>query len=185
MSEFDSSQFELTPASLRTRLEDLCVDYLPYTRPSISYKDTAAIVLQAKTGERIIIEKSLQGAQPAGAFFQDLNMSIHPGSNASFDMQQLDYNFNQYADDQLRRRVISGKENGVEIIPDDADGETILRFAQLSLHHAIEFSQNIHLEEEMGVNNQPATYDQIAEAISYLNGATVLDQHYRPVATIV
>lgn len=184
MTEFANPRYEMTPQGLRKRLEDLGLEYTAYIRPSITSKGAVTLALDSTTGERIIVEKSMEGAQPKGHFFQDLLMTVHSGSNPNFGAQQVDFSFNQHGDGELRKRVISGKENSTERIPEGASAEGILRLSQLALHHAIEFRENIKLEEEMGVNNQPATSDEIAEAMGYLNGATVLDQNYRPVATV-
>lgn len=185
MSEIPKPKYETSPEGLRQRLEDICVDYLPYTRPSVFNKNTASLLLDTPTGERVIIQKAMEGAQPEGAFFQDMDMSVHPGASRTFDVQQVNFNFNQFGDGQLRKRVISGKENGVEEIPEGASSEGILHLAQLTLHHAMEASQNMRLAQEMGVDNQPVTPEEVAEAMSYLDGASVIDPDtFKPVGVV-
>lgn len=175
MSEIPKTKYETSPEGLRRLLDDICMDYLPYTKPSVFHEDTASLLLDTPSGEPIIIEKAKEGTQPEGHFFQDMEMSIHPGTSGTFDAQQIDFNFNQFGDGQLRKRVISGKENGVESIPEGASDESILHLAQLTLHHAMEQQQNMQLAQDMGLDNQPATPNEVAEAMSYLVGASVVD----------
>lgn len=178
-------KYETTPEGLRNRLNDLSLDYLAYTVPSITTKDAAALYLDTPAGERIIIKKSVEGAQPAGYFFQDTIMSIM-GSSPNPTAKQIDFNFNQFGDGLLRKRVTNGKDNGVELIPEGASDEGIHHLAKLTLHHSVETSKNIQLEQDMGLDNQPVTSEQVAEAMAYLDGASVLDptNDYRPVGVI-
>jgi hypothetical protein len=113
-------------------------------------------------------------------------MQIHPGSSPDFTNQQDDFNFNQFGDGVLRKRVITGKENGVELIPSEASSEGMLHLAKLTLRHAQEQDANMRLEEEFGVNNTPATLEEVAEAMGFIDGASVLDPNNRfaPIAVI-
>lgn len=184
MSETAHEQHEMTPQGLRDYIEGICVDFLAYTKPSVFHEDTTTLLLQAKTGERIIIEKSKADAQPDGNFLQDLRMSVHPGASRTFDVEQLDFNFGQYGDGQLRRRVISGIDNGVQPIPENISSEGMAHLSRLTLHNIKEAFANLDLEESMGLNNNPATSAEVAEAMSYLDGAAVLDGQYQPVAIL-
>ena len=194
MSEFnklEQKKYDNTSTGLGKRLEDIALDFLAYTKPDVTHKNTTMLLLDTTNGERVIISKSTLDAQADNHFFQDLNMSVHPGRNQSFYAQQVDFNFGQRGDGELRKRVISGKENDVEPLPFNASSvsnEDINHIALLSLHHARESAANMQLEEYMGLNNQPATVDEIAEAMTYLDGATVVDPNssfpFKPVGTV-
>jgi hypothetical protein len=175
MSEIPKPKYELSPDGLRRRLDDIWEDYLAYTKPSALDKDTAILLLDTPNGERVVIEKAVEGSQPEGHFFQDMDMSVRPGTSRTFTARQVDFNFNQFGDGQLRKRVISGEEHDVELIPKGASDEDILRLSQLALHHAMEQTENMRLAQDMGLDNQPVTPDEVAEAMSYLSGASVID----------
>lgn len=174
MSEISKPNYELTPEGLRNRLEAIHIDFQELIEPDTFHRDRNSLILDAASGERLIIDKAV-GSQPEGGFFQDLNMSIHQGDNPEFEARQVDFNFNEFGDGELRKRVISGNENGVERITPNTSKEGIDYLSLLSLFHASEMRENLKLEQEFGVNNQPATTEEIAEAMNYLDGATVLD----------
>lgn len=183
MSELTKPRYEMTPQGLRSRLEDILVDYATYTRPHFVYKDAIGLGLETRDGKYITIEQSVPGKQPSTHFFQELNMNVYPDADAP---AYTAFNFNQYGDGKLRKQVVSGKENGVLEPPlgKRVSNEELFLLAQLTLHHAIEATENMRLEERMGVNNQPVTPEDVVEAMDYLNGASVVDEKCRPVATL-
>lgn len=174
MSEIPKSNYELTPEGLRNRIEDIHVDFQDHVQPSVFGKNRTALLLDAISGERVVIEKAV-GPQPEGSFFQDLDVSIHKGDNPDFKARQIDFNFDEFGDGELRKRVISGNENEVETIAPGTSEEGLNYLSLLSLFHANEMRENLKLEQEFGVNNQPATAEEIGQAMSYLDGATVID----------
>jgi hypothetical protein len=189
MTEIPSQERELTPDALRTRLDQIGLDYLAYAAPTVSTPHTTSLALTAASGERIIISKAQKDTQPEGHFFQDLIMTIHPGQNDSFPYEQLDFNFNQKGDGQLRRRAITREPQELQRPMSsafDPDPKEILRIAQEMVFEAKQMEQNMELEEQMQTNNQPATKDDIKEALGYLKGAIILDanNHYAPVEEI-
>jgi hypothetical protein len=171
----NKNEYEPTPDGLRYRLEDLGNRYLAYTQPAFYKENSGMLTLETKHGERIIIEKSIEGMQPEGHFFQDLIMSVLAGHSTRFHFEQVDYNFNQYGDGLLRKRIVSGRENGVVDILPGMSSNAMARAGRLTLQHALEGVKNMKLEEDMGLNNQPATDKDINEAFRYLDEAVVLD----------
>lgn len=186
MSEKINSSYEKTPQGLKQRLIDLGTDHLACTKTDFLPNGGTSLFLDAATGERIIITKAIKGSQPEGNFMQDLNMQVVAGTNPSFSAEQIDYNFNEKDDGILRKRVFGKGHAKVEMIPENASEEGMAYLGGLTLNGSLDTAQNLALEEKMGLNNQAASTEQVAEAMAYLDGASVLDGNngYLPVAVI-
>lgn len=151
MSEqLPSTTYEMTGDGLAQRLDDMFVQYAEFTRDDWSApceQTSAVLLLEATTGERMFLQKAILGSQPVGHFFQDLLLTVTPGASRRFPHRQLDFNFNQFGDGDMRRRTLSPMKTmykfGTE--PDsDAD------------------------------DSQPVSELDVIGAMRYLDGATVI-----------
>lgn len=173
-------------AEIHSRLEQLGVDYLAYTKTPSTNPHMTELILGAPTGERIILHKVVPGTAEEDDFIQDMNVSIHPGTNRTAKFQQIDYNFGQFTPGELRKRVIGGShftDSKKEFVKRPKNRQQQLEAIQAGIRELHESQANIKLEEAVGATNQPATEAERAELVAILDSAVVLDPRkgYAPV----
>lgn len=175
-----------------SKINQLGVDYLSYVAEDSFDSTVMTLALHAPDGRRIIIEKVTPEAKknrnPA-AFLQDTNIRIHAGAMGDrAEFKQEDFNFNQKGDGLIRHRTLAQEIASAEDVPSITSYDTeadIVKRAFVTLHNAKQSVANLGLEEEMGVNNQPATAAQLDSISNLIDASIVLDSRndYKPVTT--
>jgi len=181
MSEHEKNvnKYEERMDDVRRKINDLSIDNLAYASESPIDSEVKSLVFGDDEGHRVILDKVLPSAERGKQnFLQDWKISIHPGADKNFPYQQVDYNYNQFGDNELRKRIIAKETKGAEAVPEIQlwDSEEKMAIAGMqALFNANEMVKNMELEEKMGLNNQPVTLEEMDELISILDSVTVLD----------
>ncbi len=165
-------------------IDDLGLIALPYVTESLFNKNAMAIYMQAPEGYRVLVEKAGPDYIPEEErFFQGLKVSVHPGGAANPSFRQIDYNFDEKHDGKFRKRVLQERASSMEDVVALHSYEDVAVAGMTTHANAQNTLDNLQLEEDMGVNNQPATLDELRELELLLQRSKLLDPHhdYRPV----
>jgi hypothetical protein len=179
----ENEQAETTQKILDA-IDELGLNALPYVTPSLFNKGAEAMYMQTPEQYRVVIEKAGPDFVPEeGRFFQSLRILVHPSVSKDANFKQIDYNFNEKGDGQFRKRMIGTRERGMEdVVAPHTHGDVAV--AGMHTHiNAMNMLKNMQLEEDMGVNNQPASLDELHEIEEILQTSVLLDpgNDYRPV----
>lgn len=136
------------------------------------------IRMLSKDGRLIIIEEVLPGRAKEGYVLQDIGIYIERG-DSGVGTGDVDYNYNQYGDGLMRKRVFNHVE-GMETAAasntgDDEDLDSLIERTYALIHEVEESTANRELEEQFGINNQPVNDGDLAEVWSLLETSIVLD----------
>lgn len=168
-----------TPARLRGRLENAMLESMQfldvYQHSMQPEAKVAELHLLSSDGKRLVIES---GSDGEGAFLQELNLTVLDTETGT----QTDYNFNEQGDGELRKRVLSAEHPEPPKIPAGASAEDEYYLEMQALEAHRNTVENLSFEESIGINNQPASEEDIKEAIHLLSNAVALDpqNHYHP-----
>lgn len=170
-----------TPEGFRKRLNNLMLENMQYYSDyeQGAYSDTKVVELHllSEDGKRLVIESGNDGE---GAFLQELNLSVLDTETGT----QTDYNFNELGDGELRKRVLSAEHPEPPKIPGDISAEEEFYLDMLATEAHSNTVANMSLEESIGINNIPASREDIVEVTNLLSNVVVLDpkNHFQPAA---
>jgi hypothetical protein len=157
-----------------------------YAKDSLFNQGATTLYMQTPEHFRILIDKVEPGYIPEeGRFFQELNVSVHPGAVIDAPFRQIDYNFNEKHDGKFRKRVIMKEEYTVADITEPHSLDD-LAVGGMAAHTSAEgVLKSLELEEEVGANNQPVTLVELREIEGILRNSVLLDPYneYRPVTS--
>jgi hypothetical protein len=182
----NNSERELSEKTqkLLAMINDLGMNALPYVKDSLFVKGAVTMCMQTPEGYRVLVEKAGPDFTPQeGAFFQGLEVSVHPGSAIGANFRQIDYNFNQMDDNQFRKRVLQDPTFSMDRLPTIQTPDDVVFASMIHLAGAEEVIADSKMKEEMGITNQPATLGELRELEAILQDSVLLDPYnnYLPV----
>jgi hypothetical protein len=174
------TQTQPTVEAVKLRADQLIKDNANVaTKGTYMEYGSREIQMQSPDGRIIRIEKVTPGRAKEDYAIQDVLIGIDRGTSTMRE-EAIHYNYNQYSDGLMRKKVFSGNGVHIDELPEDSAVEDLIEYTHKLDHATNEGIANKQLEEDMGLDNQPVSHEDLVDIASLLDTCVMIDPRLGP-----